>query len=406
MLANALRQEPETLKPAPRSNRVLGLLADMLKPVNDFTGKYKFYDQVPLVGGKDVNEAIGIKGTQSLADDMSYGKPLFNGGNVQTASIDPRVMDLANFLPIAGQSAGLASKLGKPLMRSLGKEAARQIETGTGLLGKSTINLKDNILPPEQFRGATLNNMPSTVNMGNGKIEQFGTDKRIVDLANQYASDNGLPYAVQKDYASVDPIRAKRVADAYEVMKNNPNDPQVKKSFDALVNETQAQYEALRKAGYKFDFMPEGVDIYGNPRNAINDIVTNKHMFVFPTEEGFGSINTASQANPLLQKTGEKWSGKDVTANDMFRAVHDVFGHSKHGVGFRANGEENAYLSHAKMFSDEALPALTSETRGQNSWLNYGPYGEKNKTANTANTIFADQKTGLLPAWAYKDVAR
>ena len=55
------------------------------------------------------------------------------------------------------------------------------------------------------------------------------------------------------------------------------------------------------------------------------------------------------------------------------------------------------------MFSNEAIPALTSETRGQNSWLNYGPHGERNRTALGKDTIFADQKTGLLPSWAWED---
>ncbi len=53
------------------------------------------------------------------------------------------------------------------------------------------------------------------------------------------------------------------------------------------------------------------------------------------------------------------------------------------------------------MFTPEALPALTSETRGQNSWVNYGPHGEFNKTASPSNTIYADQKSGLLPDWTW-----
>jgi hypothetical protein len=42
---------------------------------------------------------------------------------------------------------------------------------------------------------------------------------------------------------------------------------------------------------------------------------------------------------------------------------------------------------------------MTSETRGQNSWLNFGPHGEKNKTARTEDTVFADQKIGVMPPW-------
>lgn len=263
--------------------------------------------------------------------------------------------------------------------------------------------LMGGVLAPAKFVGKTLKGMPTNIDMGGGRIEQFGTDQRIVDAANQYMADRGLLYNPQTTYTQVDVNRAKKIANAYEKMKDNPSDPKVKKAYDALINETMGQYEAARKAGVKFEFMPEGQDVYGNPRNAINDIVTNQHMFVFPTESGFGSLTEAQAANPLLQKTGEKWNGKDVTANDLFRAVHDYFGHAKHGVGFRATGEENAFQSHAKMFSPEALKALTSETRGQNSWVNYGKYGKENQLANPANTIYANQKTGILPEWTWME---
>jgi hypothetical protein len=260
------------------------------------------------------------------------------------------------------------------------------------------------MLAPAKYVGKTLEGMPDLLRIGN-KIEQFGTDQRLVDIAKDYSANKGLIYNPQTKYAELDPERAKNLAKAYQEMANNPNNPAVKKSYDALINETLAQYEALRKKGYKFDFMPESGDIYGNPRNAINDLVTNKHLSVFPTQQGFGGASAAkaSEVNPLLIRTGEKWNGQDVTANDMFRAIHDVFGHAKHGVGFRATGEENAFQSHARMFSPEALPALTSETRGQNSWVNFGPYGHKNINANPLLTEYAEQKTGLLPDWAWKE---
>ena len=66
-------------------------------------------------------------------------------------------------------------------------------------------------------------------------------------------------------------------------------------------------------------------------------------------------------------------------------------------------GEEKAYQQHKKMFSPEAVKALTTETRGQNSWVNYGPKGEANR-ANPSATTYADQKAGLLPYWAAGNV--
>ena len=146
------------------------------------------------------------------------------------------------------------------------------------------------------------------------------------------------------------------------------------------------------------------------PYNALRDLRKNKRMAVYGTYDGFGTLDEfkASLGDPnriLLQDSGLRWkdqSGKEqvVTNNDLFRAVHDAFGHSLEGAGFRARGEENAFQAHMQLFTGPARRAMTTETRGQNSWLNYGPYGEANRTAGVLDTVFADQKMGLMPDWA------
>jgi hypothetical protein len=170
------------------------------------------------------------------------------------------------------------------------------------------------------------------------------------------------------------------------------------------------QYRAAVNAGAKFEFWdPETEeDPYAaSPRLAIEDLRNNHHMYVFPTSAGYGSELSEEDVrnNPLLADSGERWNGKPVTYNDMFRAIHDYFGHGKDGVGFRADGEENAWRSHASMFSPLARLAMTTETRGQNSWLNYGPHGDSNRTAGVDDTVFADQKAGVLPLWAHHEGA-
>lgn len=360
----------------------LASVLDLIKKPLDY---YAVDQRVPLVGGQSAADLIGLTGTQSIIQDFSQGKPMMRDGLP-----DERFIEAAGMIPMIKPAAIVAGKAAK----SLGKEAARRIDKNIDDLG-----LKTYVLPPEKYRGATLKGMPTEINMGGGKTEKFGTDQRIVDTEQQYMADRGLLYTPQTQYATVNPILGKKIADAFEKMKDQPNNKSVKKAYDALIEETFGQYEAARKAGVKFEFMPEGQDLYGNPRNAINDIVTNQHMFVFPTESGFGSLNKSQQANPLLQKTGEKWNNKDVTANDLFRAIHDYYGHAKHGVGFRSAGEENAWQSHSRMYSPEARPAATSETRGQNSWVNFGPYGKQNQLASPLDTIYADQKTGLMPDW-------
>lgn len=73
--------------------------------------------------------------------------------------------------------------------------------------------------------------------------------------------------------------------------------------------------------------------------------------------------------------------------NDMFRAVHDAFGHAAIGRGFDEHGEEAAWLAHSHLYSPLARRALTTETRGQNCALIYGTHGNG----------FPVQKMALLP---------
>lgn len=233
-----------------------------------------------------------------------------------------------------------------------------------------------------------------------------GPDARLVAVAEQYARDNGIPLRRQAEYVKVDPERAARIAAAYDAMQHAPQDPAVKEAYQNLINQTMAQYRALEAAGYQFFLVDESNDPYaGNPWNAMRDLRANQRMGVFATEAGFGSGATELNVedNPLLADTGLMWpygspdgQPKRVLANDLFRAVHDAFGHG-------LEGEENTWQAHVRLFTGSAVGAITSETRGQNSWLNYGPYGEKNRTAKVEDTVFADQKTGLMPSWTWTE---
>lgn len=240
-----------------------------------------------------------------------------------------------------------------------------------------------------------------------------GPDPRLVAVAEQYARDNGIPLRRQGEYAQVDPERAARIAAAYDAMVHAPQDPAVREAYENLIQQTLAQYRALEAAGYRFYLIDESNDPYGgNPWNAMRDLRANQTMGVFATEAGFGSGATELNVedNPLLADTGLRWpygspdgEPKRVLANDLFRAVHDAFGHGLEGAGFRAQGEENAWQAHIRLFTGSARGAITSETRGQNSWLNFGPYGESNRNAKVENTVFADQKTGLMPEWTWSE---
>jgi hypothetical protein len=250
----------------------------------------------------------------------------------------------------------------------------------------------------------SLNNLPRKFKAG-GKEMEASHWQPAEDVAISYMEKAGLPYNPPSDYVKVDPARAKRIADAYEAMKHDPENPEVKEAYEALAKETIAQYEEVLGSGLKVEFIPPGSpDPYtASPRLATEDIRNNNHMWVFGTRDGFGSSDFDPSSNPLLEESGFEISGQPALVNDLFRVVHDYFGHVKEGLGFRADGEENAWRMHSSMFSPKAQRALTTETRGQNSWVNFGPHGEKNRTASGSDTVYADQKTGLLPMWVSED---
>ena len=205
-------------------------------------------------------------------------------------------------------------------------------------------------------------------------------------------------------YPDQDEKRATLIAAAYERMKNNPDDPEVKRAYDALIEETMAQYEALKETGINFTFLkPDMPDPYAaSPALGYKDVIENRNLTVFPTDFGYGSDAAFDASrNPMLTKVGRVGDKEDAVANDAFRVVHDAFGHLGSGnPQFRSAGEERAFLQHSRMYSPEARRAMAAETRGQNSLVNFGPYANQNRGASGADTIYADQKVGIMPDWA------
>lgn len=224
---------------------------------------------------------------------------------------------------------------------------------------------------------------------------------QIRKVADEYAASKGLSLNHDIPYNKVDEQKAGKIAEAYHQARHNPNHPAVQRAYGALIKETGDQFKHMLKNGLKVSKMQPGQENpYKSSKDLFHDIQNNNHMWYYPTEQGFGS-GTGNQDHPLLQPTEHlDAEGKPMLANDLFRIVHDYFGHAKEGVGFGPHGEEHAWKHHMQMYSPNAQKALTSETRGQNSWVNFGPHGEQNRK-NPANTIYADQKATILPEWAH-----
>jgi hypothetical protein len=102
---------------------------------------------------------------------------------------------------------------------------------------------------------------------------------------------------------------------------------------------------------------------------------------------------TGTEDNHMSKPSGIN----DWTVNDVFRAVHDFFGHAKEGYQFGPRGEFNAWKEHSSMFDEAAQSALASETLAQNFWNNFGAQ-VRGKDIAPKDRPFAEQKNVAVPA--------
>jgi hypothetical protein len=246
--------------------------------------------------------------------------------------------------------------------------------------------------------------------------------KAVSEIANRYYQRIfGTERPKYFGSRGLDEARAKRLAQAFIDMQHNPNDPEVKAAYEALAKETIEQYKDFLDAGYTIEINNE--EPYANSQEMIDDLRNNKRIKIFSTESGFGDIAITPKQrkeNPLLAKSKFKdVNGKPLLINDLFRAIHDFFGHAELGNSFGPKGEENAWNVHVRMFSPLARRAMTTETRGQNAFVNFSGVNEKiEKDRDEARKLreagdiegakklvdkiyeegsFAEQKIGLLP---------
>ena len=242
-----------------------------------------------------------------------------------------------------------------------------------------------------------LSGQPSQANIPGQGMVKLGGNAEIQALVEKYREDNAINSPKNTVWRPIDKPFAQRTAREYDAMPHAPDDPRVKESYQALIDETMNMYEALRSAGYKPRWMGDKDPYAASPYQALMDIHQNKSLAVYPTKKGFGKGDEIDPDNhPMLGESGVKIDGEPALFNDIFRFVHDTLGHSPKGAGFRAMGEENAFNEHASLYSLAAQRALATETRGQNSWMNFGPNGDFNIRAGVLESIYAEQKTGNL----------
>lgn len=192
-------------------------------------------------------------------------------------------------------------------------------------------------------------------------------------IADRFTQRKGFDSAGIEQAPKLEVEKAQRIAKAFDELQPAPQDEAVMRAYNALAEETLEQYQEILADGYRVEINND--EPYASSADMIRDLKENKRMKIFSTESGFGdeAITDEQRAsNPLLKDSGfTDANGQPLLINDVFRFVHDFFGHAKLGNGFGPKGEEVAWFVHSKMYSDDARRALTTETRGQNSWVNF-----------------------------------
>jgi len=246
----------------------------------------------------------------------------------------------------------------------------------------------------EQLGGPTdtVPETPAGVEAGGSVIQiarpNAAPNPEVQDGADEYNKEYGNGEIVRGHYAPVDEDRAKSIAEAYEALPVLDNSPETQEAYAALATEVQQQWDfAEQKLGITFEAWTQEGQPYANSREMVEDVRENKHLYFFQ----------GGQPHPLLNQPDEN----GLTINDKLRAIHDLFGHAAEDYQFGARGEENAWIKHSQMFSELAQKALTTETRGQNSWVNFGPqnFDENGERLDipASERPFAVQKVALLP---------
>jgi hypothetical protein len=186
----------------------------------------------------------------------------------------------------------------------------------------------------------------------------------LTALSERYCRANSLPISrIEYQHVVLDPLVGMRISDAY--MAAPSWDGRAIPAYDALRDETIEQFRAL-----PIDVQVVPYDPYTDAQSMAADLAEHR-LKVYSTA-------ACGNPHPFLNDT----------VNDMFRALHDAFGHAATGAEFDSHGEEAAWLKHSQMYSPLARSALATETRGQNCAFTFHYKGLR----------FPEQKVALLPA--------
>jgi hypothetical protein len=152
-------------------------------------------------------------------------------------------------------------------------------------------------------------------------------------------------------------------------------------AYELFKLETLEQFESLLAAGFTVRPWQRGGQPYATSRELRARVADERALYVYMTADGHGPDDGHTDSDhincgdhPMLELSGYSINGVAFTYNDLFRAVHDLFGHVLQPNAFSIEGELCAVMSHLTMYSGDAGRVVLSETAAQICWYYYGPH--------------------------------
>lgn len=174
-----------------------------------------------------------------------------------------------------------------------------EIETQTGEVVKLG-------MPPSTGRDINIFEEEATRNSA-GSETNVPAGQRLFNDPNPGTSESSQNYIVQNseqlgiDYSSPTPVtkinenNSIEIADAYDAMNNDPNNPTVKQAYNDLTKEVGMQYDQLVKDGIEVEIWEGKGEPYANSDEMVKDVRDNKHLYIFSTLEGFGETQISEK---------------------------------------------------------------------------------------------------------------
>ena len=289
-------------------------------------------------------------------------------GEARNAEQQAALLEALNFAPfgaVGGKGAKVASKAAPRPEFAVKEVGDRLLVQRAGAVPKIVPEARGATLP--QLRTLLADpevNQPAQI-AKDYTLEKLGReyDVGFAEPGTSLQKQSGIARAF-REAASENPDYKSTLFERYGQVMPQVVEQAGAQNYDQL---TEAAYRQLAdEATQQFDRLPvsmtyhQGELEYPTPSAMLRDVLGEGNLNVF---RGGDPHPYLSEVDPVTGLTG----------NEKFRAVHDYFGHGTRGTTFRPGGEETAYASHHQMLSPLAQMALLSETRGQNSLVNYSP---------------------------------